>query len=86
MQSRVCLGNSLVEGLALRRRNVELELSGLAGTVASGEGTCAPWGAAVDLLEVGEHACCAISIRHMEHRKCDVAAYRRRSCIREERR
>jgi hypothetical protein len=62
MQSRVCLGDSLVEGLALCGGNVELELSGLAGAVAGGEGTCAPGGATVDLFEVGEHACCDVSM------------------------
>lgn len=49
------LGNSLVESLALSGGNVELELGGLARTVAGREGTCAPGRAAVDLVEVGEH-------------------------------
>lgn len=48
------LGNSLVKSLALCRRNVELELGGLTGAVAGGEGSCAPGGAAVDFVEVGE--------------------------------
>jgi hypothetical protein len=51
----VGLGNSLVEGLALRSRNVELQLGRLARTVAGGEGAGAPGGAAVDFVEVGEH-------------------------------
>jgi hypothetical protein len=55
MESRVGLCNSLVEGLALRSRNVELQLGRLARTVAGGEGAGAPGGAAVDFVEVGEH-------------------------------
>lgn len=51
------LGNGLVESLALGSGNVELELGGLARAVAGGEGACAPGGAAVDLVEVGEHGC-----------------------------
>jgi len=50
----VRLGNSLVESLALGSCDVEFELRGLAGAVAAGEGACAPGGATVDLLEVGE--------------------------------
>jgi hypothetical protein len=50
----VRLSHSLVKRLALRSRNVELELGGLAGAVAGGEGSCAPGGAAVDFVEVGE--------------------------------
>jgi hypothetical protein len=52
----VRLSNRLVKRLALRRRNVELELAGLARAVAGGEGACAPGGAAVDFLKVGEHS------------------------------
>jgi hypothetical protein len=51
----VCLGYGLVERLALRGRNIEFELAGLAGAVAGAEGTSAPGGAAVDFFEVGEH-------------------------------
>jgi hypothetical protein len=55
MESWVRLGNSLVERLALRSRNIELQLAGLAAAVAGGKGACAPGGATVDLVEVGEH-------------------------------
>jgi hypothetical protein len=53
----VSLGDGLVEGLALRSRDAELQLSGLARTVTGGEGSCAPGGSTVDLIEVGKHGC-----------------------------
>jgi hypothetical protein len=49
------LGHSLVKGLALCRRNIELQLGGLARAVTGRECTCTPGGAAVDFFEVGEH-------------------------------
>jgi hypothetical protein len=53
----VRLGNGLVKGLALCGCDAELELRGLARTVASGEGASAPGGAAVNFVEVGELGC-----------------------------
>lgn len=54
------LGNSFVKCLALCYRNAQLELSGLARTVASRESSRSPGRAAVNLLEVGQLSECGL--------------------------
>jgi len=50
----VNLGQGAVEALALRLRELQLEVRRLAGTVGAREGTGAPRGATTDLAQVAE--------------------------------
>lgn len=56
MQSLAAPGDDLVEALALGLGDLKLEGGGLARTIGTGEGACAPGATTVNLIEVGQEA------------------------------